>query len=88
MAPFRWPSTQNDLAVAQEVASRKPQTRQDWDEIAAVLSEVFSSDSSRVDLKGRGCRERLARLIDFVQISSNSSVLRPANLKSRIWVDG
>ena len=29
-----------------------------------VLSEVFSSDSNRVDLKGRECRERLARLIE------------------------
>ena len=54
MAPFRWPSIQNDLALAIEVASRKPETHQDWDEIASVLSEVFSSDSNRVDLKGRG----------------------------------
>ena len=64
MAPFRWPSIQNDLALAKEVASRKPQTHQDWDEIATFLSGVFSSDSNRVDLKGRGCRERLARLIE------------------------
>ena len=54
----------NDLALAKEGASRKPQTHQDGDEIASVLSEVFSSDSNRVDLKGRGCRERLARLIE------------------------
>ncbi|XP_068726822.1 plasminogen-binding protein PgbA-like isoform X2 [Montipora capricornis] len=64
MAPFRWPSIQNDLALAKEVASRKPQTHQEWDELATVLSEVFSSDSNRVELKGRGCRERLARLIE------------------------
>ena len=64
MAPFRWPSIQNDLALAIEVASRKPETHQDWDEIASVLSEVFSSDSNRIDLKGRGCRERLGRLIE------------------------
>ena len=61
MAPFRWPNIQNDLALAKEVAARKPQTHQDWDEIASVPSGVFSSDSNRVDLKGRGCRERLAR---------------------------
>ena len=52
MAPFRWPSIQNDLALAKEVASRKPQTHQNWDEIAIVLSGVFSSDSNRADLKG------------------------------------
>lgn len=62
MAPFRWPNIQNDLALAKEVAARKPQTHQDWDEIASVPSGVFiiSSDSNRVDLKGRRCRERLA----------------------------
>ena len=61
MAPFKWPNIQNDLALAKEVAARKPQTHQDWDEIASVPSGVFSSDSNRVDLKGRRCRERLAR---------------------------
>lgn len=64
MAPFRWPSIHNDLVLAKEVASRKPQAHQEWDELATVLSEVFSSDSNRVELKGRGCRERLARLIE------------------------
>ena len=52
------------LPLAKEVASRKPQTHQEWDELATILSEVFSSDSNRVELKGRGCRERLTRLIE------------------------
>ena len=60
----RWPSIHNDLALAKEVPSRKPQVHQEWNELATVLSEVFSSDSNRVELKGRGCRERLARLIE------------------------
>ena len=64
MAPFGWSSMQNDLALAKEVASRKPQTHQEWDELATVLSEVFSSDVNRVELKGCGWRERLARLIE------------------------
>lgn len=64
LAPFRWPNIQNDLALAKKVAARKPQTHQDWDEIATVLSGVLGSESNRVDLKGRGCRERLARLIE------------------------
>ena len=28
MTPFRWPNIQNDLALAKEVAARKPQTHQ------------------------------------------------------------
>ena len=64
MAPFRWSSIHNNLALAKEVASRKPLAHQEWDELATVLSEVFSSDSNRVELKGCGCRERLARLIE------------------------
>ena len=52
------------LPLAKEVASRKPQTHQEWDELATILSEVFSSDSNRVELKGRGRRERLTRLIE------------------------
>ena len=80
MAPFRWPSLKNDIALAKEVASRKPQTHQEWDELATILSEVFSSDSNRVELKGRGCRERLTR--------HNSPVLSHADLKSQIWADG
>ncbi|CAH3114398.1 unnamed protein product [Pocillopora meandrina] len=64
MAPFRWPSLKNDIALAKEVDSRKPQTHQEWDELATILSEVFSFDSNRVELKGRGCRERLTRLIE------------------------
>ena len=64
MAPLRWPNIQNDLALAKEVAARKPQTHEDCDEVAIVLSGVFSSDSNRVDLKGHGCQERLARLIE------------------------
>ena len=60
MAPFRWPSLKNDIALPKEVASRKPQTHQ----LATILSEVFSSDSNRVEQKGRGCRERLTRLIE------------------------
>lgn len=60
----RWPSLKNDIALAKEVASRKPQTHQEWDELATILREVFSSDSNRVELKGYGCRERLTRLIE------------------------
>ena len=64
MPPFRWPALGNDLALAKEVAVRKPQTPNDWDEIAHVLSEAFSTTEKKIELKGRGCRERMDRLLE------------------------
>ena len=64
MPPFRWPALGNDLALAKEVAVRKPQTPNDWDEIARVLSEAFSTTDKNIELKGRGCRERMDRLLE------------------------
>ena len=36
----------------------------DWENIAARLSELFFSESTKVELKGRGRRERVDRLIE------------------------
>ena len=55
---------QNDLVLAKEVAARKPQTHHDWDEIALILSEAFSTTEKKIKLKGRGCRERMDRLLE------------------------
>jgi hypothetical protein len=63
MAPFRWPSIENDIALAREVAASRPEKSNDWDEIATRLSEHFSIDGKYVDLKARGCRERMDRLL-------------------------
>ena len=64
MAPFRWPDTKHDIALAQEVAAAKPTSSQDWEIIAATLGTLFSTKDKPVELKGRGCRERMQRLIE------------------------
>lgn len=64
MAPFRWPETRHDLALAKEVAQYMPGKPQEWDDIAKRLSEVFSTEVKQVELKGRGCRERMDRILD------------------------
>ncbi len=51
MAPFRWPDARHDIALA--INRVKPM------EIIA-----FSTDTNKVQLKGRGCRERMEHLID------------------------
>ncbi|KAK2550091.1 hypothetical protein P5673_029278 [Acropora cervicornis] len=65
MAPFRWPTTSNDIMLATEVAvERKPKSPAHWQTIAGILSHAFSSDDKQVDLTGRACREWLERLIN------------------------
>lgn len=62
--PFRWPGTKQDLALAKEVIAKNPQKPQDWDVIAETLSRLFSTEDKPVVLKGRGCRERMDRLLE------------------------
>jgi hypothetical protein len=64
MSPFRWPALGNDLALAKEVAVRKPQTTNNWDEIALVLSKAFGTTEKKIELKGCGCRKRMDRLLE------------------------
>ena len=64
MAPFRWPETYHDLALAKKVARCMPEKSQEGEEIAKRLSEVFSTERKQVELKGRGCRERMDRLLE------------------------
>lgn len=64
MAPFRWPDTKHDIALAQEVAAGKPDSSQAWEIIATKLSSLFSTEDKPVELKGRACRERMQRLIE------------------------
>ena len=49
MAPFRWPNVQNDLALAKEVATRKPDAHTDWEQIASILSQAFSTTEKNVE---------------------------------------
>lgn len=64
MSPFCWPGINHDIALAKEVAQKKPEKPQDWEEIAAVLSIAFSTEERVVKLKGRGCRDRMDRLLN------------------------
>ena len=54
MAPFRWPDTKHDIALAKEVAAAKPTSSQDWEIIVTTLATLFSTKDKTVELKGRG----------------------------------
>ena len=41
-----------------------PEKPQEWEDIAKRLSEAFSTEAKQVELKGRGCRERMDRIPD------------------------
>ena len=69
MAPFRWPTTSNDIMLATEAAVRKPKYPADWETIVGILIQAFSSDNKQVDLSGRACRERVTNKF-VLQISS------------------
>ena len=63
MPAFRWPDIVNDVALATEVATHRPHRPADWDAIANTLSHAFSTAEKPVQLKGRGCRERMELLL-------------------------
>lgn len=41
-----------------------PEKPQEWEDIAKRLSEAFSTEVKQGELKGRGCRERMDRILD------------------------
>ena len=63
MPPFRWSSIGNDIMLATEVATRRPSSSSEWEVIAGILSQAFSTVEKPVDLSGRACRERLERIL-------------------------
>ena len=63
MAPFRWPTSFHDICLCKEVLEKNPTSVAEWEKIAEVLSEQFSTPEKPVEVKGRGCRERLDRLL-------------------------
>ena len=73
---FRWPIVSNDVMLAREVAAQRPSKPADWDDIATVLSSAFSTPSKTVQLKGRGCRERMDRLIAKYRADDSQSLRR------------
>ena len=76
MPSFRWPETRHDIALAKEVASRRPVKPLDWDAIASDINASFSTVEKPVELKGRGCRERMDRLLDKFKSEDARSLKR------------
>ena len=76
MSPFRWPLLQYDTMLCKEVLARRPSSPSDWDSIAEALSQVFSTADKPVELKGRGCKERLDRLIEKFNQNDKKSLKR------------
>ena len=78
MAPFRWPSLNCDIMLAIEVSANKPEKVSEWDAIADRLSAVFSqaNDGKVVELKARGCKDRMERLLKKYEIDDSRSLKR------------
>ena len=76
MPSFRWPDVDNDISLAKEVISRRPNKPSDWESIACTLSQLFSTEEKPVALKGRGCRERMELLIKKYREEDNKSLKR------------
>ena len=74
MAPFRWPNTFYDICLCKEVAARRPSSPAEWDIIAESLSDAFSTPKKVIELKGRGCRERVDRLIDKYNLDDKKAL--------------
>ena len=74
---FRWPEVWHDLALAREVAAHRPKKPSDWTEIAERLNCAFSASGHlRAELKGRGCRERLDRLVAKFRAEESKALKR------------
>ena len=79
MAPFRWPTTSNDIMLGTEVAARKPKSPADWETISGILSQAFHSGDKEVDLTGRASREWLECLINKFKEKDKKSLKRWAS---------
>ena len=76
MPQFRWPQVENDISLAREVVGQRPSRPADWDIVAVVLSSAFSTPNKPVHLRGRGCRERMDRLIEKFRADDTQSLKR------------
>jgi hypothetical protein len=66
----------NNIMLATEVAARRPTSSLEWDVIAGILSNAFSTVEKPVDLSGRACRERLERLLKKYKDEDKKSLKR------------
>ena len=76
MPQFRWSEVQNDIILAREVAAKRPSKLIDWESIAKTLSAAFTTSSRPVHLKGRGCKERMDRLLAKFSSDDTQSLKR------------
>ena len=76
MPTFRWPDTSYDIILAKEVVASRPTKPLDWDLIASKLNGVFSTEDVPVYLKGRGCKERMERLLNKYKTDDTASIRR------------
>lgn len=81
MPSFRWPAIQHDIALAKEVISKRPKGAGEWDIIASSLNEAFSTEDKSVCLKGRGCRDRINRLVEKYRSEEKRSLKRCGCMK-------
>ena len=58
----RWECDHN-LALTTEVVARRPHKPADWNDLVKTLNTSFSTKEKPVQLKGRGCRERMELLL-------------------------
>lgn len=76
MAPFRWPEMKHELALPKEVVKYLPEKPQEWDEVAKILSNAFSTDDKPVEVKGRGCREKMDRILEKYKSEDTKALKR------------
>ena len=73
MPQFRWSELKHNIHLAREVVGRRPLKVSEWDAIATVLSPTFTTPAKPAHLKGRGCRERLERLVEKFRAEDSQS---------------
>ena len=58
------------------MATNYPVKPHDWEAIAGRLSTAFSTDLTQVELKARGCRERMDRLLEKFKVEDAKALKR------------
>ena len=76
MPIFRWPDLVHDIALVKEIVANRPTKPLYWEAITITLSSAFSTTETLVELKGRGCRERLDWIIEKFKAEDAKSLKR------------
>ena len=76
MPQFRWREVAHDVSLAKEVAGRRPSKPCDWEVIGTRLSSLFTTSTKPVHIKGRGCKDRMDRLLDKFRSDDAQSLKR------------